>query len=61
MSYSEADIRWIENQLETARIGWQIISYDEVDSTNILAKHLLDQGEPEGTAILADCQTQGKG
>jgi len=61
MSYSDADIRWIENQLETVRIGWKIRSYDEVDSTNELAKHLLAQGEPEGTAILADSQTQGKG
>lgn len=35
--------------------------YDCVDSTNILAKELARGGAPEGTVILADRQTQGRG
>jgi len=61
MSYPELNIRWIENELRTTRIGWQIISHEEVDSTNEWAKQLLNQGKPEGTVVLADSQTQGKG
>ena len=61
MSYSEADIRWVKDQLETTRIKWKIKSYNVIESTNELAKQILGQGEPEGTAILADSQTLGKG
>lgn len=39
----------------------KIIILDEVDSTNNYAKELGQKGEPEGTVIIADSQTKGKG
>lgn len=35
--------------------------HEEIDSTNIRAKQLAEQGEPEGTLVVADFQTAGKG
>ncbi|MBR2047973.1 MAG: biotin--[Oscillospiraceae bacterium] len=35
--------------------------FDEVDSTNTLAKTLAAQGAPEGTILIADRQTGGRG
>ena len=34
---------------------------DTVDSTNTRLKQLAAAGAPEGTAVLADCQLQGRG
>ncbi len=34
---------------------------DEVGSTNDVAKELAQQGAAEGTAVVADCQTAGRG
>ncbi len=39
----------------------QLITYDETDSTNVRAKELISQGVGNGTLILADRQTQGRG
>lgn len=38
-----------------------ILVFDEVDSTNIRAKALALEGAPHGTAVIADCQTAGRG
>lgn len=35
--------------------------YDTVDSTNDLAKMLARTGAPQGTVLIADCQTGGRG
>lgn len=35
--------------------------FDEVDSTNTLAKSLASQGAPAGTVLIADRQTAGRG
>jgi BirA family biotin operon repressor/biotin-[acetyl-CoA-carboxylase] ligase len=35
--------------------------YDEVDSTNLRVKQLAEQGAEEGTLVVADCQTAGRG
>lgn len=42
---------------------WQnnLICYDEVTSTNDLAKSLAAQGAPEGTVLIAGSQTAGRG
>jgi BirA family biotin operon repressor/biotin-[acetyl-CoA-carboxylase] ligase len=61
MPYSQEDQQWIRNQLRAEHIGREIITYDSVDSTNDIAKGLVDQSGKEGTVILADSQTQGKG
>lgn len=44
--------RWIGNRLEY---------FDEVDSTNIRARKLAEEGAPHGTLVVADSQTAGKG
>jgi len=61
MPYSPEDQQWIQSHLQTEHIGREIITYDSVDSTNDIAKRLVDESDKEGTVILADSQTQGKG
>ena len=61
MPYSQEDQKWIQSQLRAEHIGREIIVHDSVDSTNNIAKNLVNQSGKEGTVILADCQTQGKG
>ncbi len=61
MPYSQEDQQWIRNQLRAECIGREIITYDSVDSTNDIAKSLVGESDKEGTVILADSQTQGKG
>jgi BirA family biotin operon repressor/biotin-[acetyl-CoA-carboxylase] ligase len=39
----------------------QILWYAEVGSTNDVAATLADRGEPEGTLVIADAQTAGRG
>lgn len=38
-----------------------VVVYDEVDSTNNIAKQLAEQGAPEGTLIIAERQSAGRG
>lgn len=42
---------------------WQkhIFWYNELDSTNLLAKKIAADGAPQGTAVIADRQTAGRG
>ncbi|MEW5807812.1 MAG: biotin--[acetyl-CoA-carboxylase] ligase [Acidobacteriota bacterium] len=42
-------------------IGRRIKYYDKVGSTNDIAYHLAEGGEEEGTIVIADEQTAGKG
>ncbi len=42
-------------------MNYQIQYREEVDSTNIWAKQLAKEGAPEGTLLLAERQTAGKG
>jgi BirA family biotin operon repressor/biotin-[acetyl-CoA-carboxylase] ligase len=44
-----------------AGAGRRIHSFASVESTNAIAKELADAGEPEGTIVLADEQTGGRG
>ncbi len=48
-------------RLSTKVLGREIISFDSVDSTNIVAKERAAKGCMEGTVIIADEQTGGKG
>ncbi|MDE5564050.1 MAG: biotin--[acetyl-CoA-carboxylase] ligase [Oscillospiraceae bacterium] len=43
------------------RIPWTVQYFHEVDSTNNYAKSLASQGAPEGSVVIADRQTAGKG
>jgi BirA family biotin operon repressor/biotin-[acetyl-CoA-carboxylase] ligase len=57
------DVQTLRDQL-TAQIfgvGDRLIFVPIVDSTNILAMHLAQQGSDEGTVVLTDSQTAGKG
>jgi BirA family biotin operon repressor/biotin-[acetyl-CoA-carboxylase] ligase len=61
MPYSQEDRKWIQDQLNAEHIGRKVKFYDSVDSTNNIAKRLLSESNKEGTVVLADNQTQGKG
>lgn len=47
--------------LNTIRIGESVVCYRQTDSTNADAFRLAEEGAPEGTVVLADCQSRGKG
>lgn len=47
--------------LSTKTLGINIYSFDRVGSTNVIAHKYADKDEPEGTVILAERQTAGKG
>ena len=47
--------------LKTDVIGKSILSYETVGSTNDVAYDLAKKGSPEGTVIVSEGQTQGKG
>lgn len=51
----------IREGLRTKRMGQRVIYLKTVDSTNSLAIKLAEEGEPEGTLVIADQQTGGKG
>ena len=51
----------ISNGLETKTIGCRIICHEEIDSTNNEAKRLAMEGAAEGTVVVAESQTGGKG
>ncbi|MFO7831743.1 MAG: biotin--[acetyl-CoA-carboxylase] ligase [Desulfuromonadaceae bacterium] len=51
----------IEVGLDTLRVGRQIEFHTRIDSTNVRAQILAEQGAPEGSAVVADCQTAGRG
>lgn len=42
-------------------IGRHIRFFNVIDSTNFYASKLAHQGMPEGTVVVADCQTSGRG
>ncbi len=47
--------------LKGGRIGHSLVFFSEVDSTNTIAFQLAVKGAPEGTIVVADRQTKGKG
>lgn len=47
--------------LGTKILGVNIYSFDRVGSTNVIAHKYAEKEEPEGTVILAERQTAGKG
>lgn len=52
----------ILSQLKTQKWGKDhLYTYDEVDSTNTIAKKLANEGKPEGTVVVAELQKAGKG
>lgn len=51
----------IKNNLKTSFIGKPLYFYSNIDSTNTAAYTLALNGAKEGTCVVADCQTKGKG
>jgi BirA family biotin operon repressor/biotin-[acetyl-CoA-carboxylase] ligase len=51
----------VSDGLNTRIIGRNIHCLAQVDSTNNYAKRLAQEGCEEGTVVIADCQTEGKG
>lgn len=51
----------IAENLTTRIFGRNIEFYGEVDSTNNVLKKLAQEGAKEGTVVIADCQTRGRG
>ncbi|BCG47423.1 Biotin operon repressor / Biotin--protein ligase [Citrifermentans bremense] len=47
--------------LATKRIGSSILCLKETDSTNSVAFKMAEEGAPEGTVVIADTQSAGKG
>ena len=51
----------IKSNLNTTRIGSEILVFDAVSSTNDLAKQYLEQNVAEGLVLIAESQTRGRG
>jgi len=51
----------IGDGLQTRILGHRIVYHEQVGSTNDAAKQLAETGEPEGTLVIADEQTAGRG
>lgn len=51
----------IKRGLKTNIIGHDIHYFNEVDSTNEVAKYLAEDGAEEGTVVVAEIQNKGKG
>ena len=51
----------VESRLKTAWVGRPVKYCPEITSTNQYAKKIAEEGTPEGTLVVADEQTQGKG
>jgi BirA family biotin operon repressor/biotin-[acetyl-CoA-carboxylase] ligase len=51
----------IRERLSARLLGRRIYYFPEVDSTNRAAMELAKSGEPEGTLVITDFQTKGRG
>lgn len=51
----------VEAHLKTSFVGKPIVYYPKVSSTNEVAKQLAREGAVEGTVVLAETQTSGRG
>jgi len=51
----------IENELKKTIFSEKIIFYKKIESTNLTAKRLAIDGAPEGTVVIAEEQTMGRG
>ncbi len=57
----ELSVASIEKGLTTDFVGRRVIYYRSIGSTNEVARDLAAQGAPQGTLVIADEQTAGKG
>jgi BirA family biotin operon repressor/biotin-[acetyl-CoA-carboxylase] ligase len=54
-------IEQIRRKLVTDRVGCQMYLFGEVGSTNEVLRHVAGNGAADGTVVLADAQTMGRG
>ena len=59
--YEQLDSSFIEKQMTTKYIGKKVAYYNEVDSTNVIAKQLGKKPGSHGTLVLAEQQNAGRG
>ncbi|QZY54705.1 biotin--[acetyl-CoA-carboxylase] ligase [Crassaminicella profunda] len=55
------DANALEIEVASKHIGRKIHHFESIDSTNTLAKKMAAEGAPEGTVIIAEEQTGGRG
>ncbi len=55
------DLRTIQENLNIDLFSDKVVFFDEVDSTNTIAKQLAGQNAPAGTVVIANRQTGGRG
>ncbi len=51
----------IQEKLGSSLFSEHLIFYERLDSTNTVAKKMASEGAPEGTVVLTEVQTQGRG
>ena len=51
----------VRDGLTTKRLGAKLHYFPEIDSTNVYAKRLAEQGGGEGEVVIAETQTRGRG
>ncbi len=51
----------LQKGLSTRAFGRKLFVFSEIDSTNVCARTLAEVGNPEGTVVIADYQTAGRG
>ena len=52
---------YITDRTENSAFGRSFRYYDEIESTNAEAKSLANSGAPEGTVVIAEAQSAGRG
>lgn len=57
----ELDSKFMENQMTTQVLGKKIIYFEEVDSTNTVAKSLGKETDYHGVLVIANKQNAGRG
>ncbi len=55
------DADWLAWNLSTRRIGQRFYAYESADSTMDIAQRLAAGGEPEGSVVVAEGQSRGRG
>jgi len=58
---NELDSDSIEKRMKTKWFGKKVVYYDEIDSTNALAKKLGRQADTHGMLVIAEHQNAGRG
>jgi BirA family transcriptional regulator, biotin operon repressor / biotin---[acetyl-CoA-carboxylase] ligase len=54
-------LQQVQDGLATRRLGTKFHYFAEIDSTNVYARRLAEQGANEGEVIIAESQTRGRG